>query len=142
MRQPRSGDEQHGGPGQAGEQRAFAQPRRPTIITLALGTAAPEIFQLPAIAVFVADPVLHHPRQPGRVGARALVAQQAGATHRMPDPAQVHVLFLQEAVIAEGIVRRNLHAGQAPVQLHAQAFGQAAVVEVFALPLPGAARTG
>ena len=132
----RAGEQEHGGSAETDEQRAFAQARGPAVGAFAQFAAATEIFQLAAAALRIADPVPHHPLQPRRIGDELFVAQQAGAAHGVADPAQVDVLFLQKAVVAERIVRRNLDAGQAPVQLHAQAFGEAAIVEVLALPLP------
>ncbi len=137
--QARRGEQQRHRAGKADSQADAAHCLGVAMAQLAFMASAPVVAPLAGRAA-IADPVLDHPDQARVAADRA--ATEVHAAHHVADPAQFHVLLLQEGVVGEAHPVHGRHAGDAPERLHAQAFGQHAVVEVAPVPFAPLADPG
>jgi hypothetical protein len=89
--------------------------------------------ELAAAGMRLADPLPAGEVEPFR-GRHRDVAQAPRVAHHVADPAELHVLLLQEVVVRELGGAPGGDARRHPVALDPQALGQGAVIEVLAVP--------
>src|SRR4051794_26562113 len=88
-----------------------------------------------AAAAGTPDPLVDHARERVRIARRRRdLGLESGRAHCVPDPAELDVLLLQEVVVRELRIGGHRQTRAAPVRLHAQAFGERAIVEILAMP--------